>query len=313
MHNRFFRIRSKCPSCESGAIKELYRLPYESVALKKYLTGFYMPQGTVEFDYLVDAEYILCECGKCQTIYQQQIPNDEFMSRLYGHWINPDLAFAKTASMPRDYYLRYSLEIAQISTLFPAPLSNLRFLDFGMGWGAWAQMAKAFGIQSYGSELTKEQIEHSQSNGINIVEWAEISKHQFDFINTEQVFEHLPEPLETLRHLQSGLKPGGVIKISVPYARDLSRRLKLMDWSAAKESRNSLNPVAPLEHINYFTRKSLKHMGDLLGMENVTIPLAKQYAHTLLFQGDIKSSLINALRPIHRSTTGNYVLLRKMG
>ena len=57
-----------------------------------------------------------------------------------------------------------------------------------------------------------------------LVEQAE--NLRFDFINTEQVFEHISEPLETLKELKTLLKPGGIIKISVPTADDINRRLK---------------------------------------------------------------------------------------
>jgi SAM-dependent methyltransferase len=91
-----------------------------------------------------------------------------------------------------------------------------------------------------------------------VITWDDIPKYRFDFINTEQVFEHIPEPLETLRHLIKSLETNGIIKISVPTANDVDRRLKIMDWEAPIDSRNSLDPVTPLEHINYFKRSSIR-------------------------------------------------------
>lgn len=64
--------------------------------------------------------------------------------------------------------------------------------------------------------------------------WEEIPQHQFDFINTEQVFEHIPKPLETLRYLKKALKTNGVLKISVPTANDIEQRLEIMDWKIPK-------------------------------------------------------------------------------
>ena len=68
-------------------------------------------------------------------------------------------------------------------------------------------MAKGFGCESYGTELSEERIKYASSNGIKVIAWNEIPKHSFNFINTEQVFEHIPNPLDTLIYLKDALKP----------------------------------------------------------------------------------------------------------
>jgi predicted SAM-dependent methyltransferase len=106
--------------------------------------------------------------------------------------------------------------------------------------------------ESYGTDLSKKCIEHARSSGIHVISWDDIPDHRFDFINTEQLLERLAEPLDTLRHLKSAMKEGGIIKISVPTARNIDERLKRMDWKSHRKSSYSLNPVAPMEHINCF-------------------------------------------------------------
>jgi hypothetical protein len=101
----------------------------------------------------------------------------------------------------------------------------------------------------------------------------------FDFINTEQVFEHIAAPLDTLTMLAAALRREGLIKISVPDARDLKRRLNVMDWTAPYGSRNSLNDTIPLIHVNSFTHRSLVRMAQLAGLEPVNIPLRLQYIY----------------------------------
>jgi SAM-dependent methyltransferase len=169
-----------------------------------------------------------------------------------------------------------------------------------MGWGEWVLMAKALGCDAWGTELSKERIRHAQSNGIKVVSWQEIPRHDFDFINTEQVFEHIARPLETLSHLCKALKPGGVIKISVPTASDIKRRLRLLDWAADKESANSLNPIAPLEHINFYRRKSLLRMAGIVGLREVRMPLTACY-QALFVSLSVETTLKNLLRPIYRN------------
>ncbi len=292
---------------------ELYKKPYDEPPVSDYLKSFYSSGGGVEFTYLKGAEYILCECDECRLVFQKQVPNEFLMKRLYEQWISPEKAFRQHQEIDGlDRYTYYAREIATVMAYLGKIPSQLRFLDFGMGWGKWALMAKAFGCESYGTELSEERIKYAQSTGIKTVAWEEISEYSFDFINTEQVFEHITAPLDTLIHLGGALKDNGIIKISVPTARNIRKRLKRMDWQAEKGTRNSLNPVAPLEHINCFGRKSLLKMATMAGLEEVSMPLKTQYQFMFNLRG-VRSTAKNLLLPIYRNVLKrqNYVFFRK--
>lgn len=314
MSNPWFARREECPACASGRFKAIYQSQYDEPPVKDYLSDFYSPQGMVEFEYLHGASYILCECNICGLIFQRDIPNETLMERLYEHWIDPHKVFSQQQEHDGlGYYSYYAQEIMQIISYFSKKPSSLCFLDYGMGWGKWALMAKAFGCDSYGTELSMERIQHAKSSGIKVIEWDEISQHRFDFINTEQVFEHIAEPLQTLRHLKNALKTDGILKISVPTANDIERRLRIMDWKSPKGSRNSLNPVAPLEHINFFRRASLAKMAVEAGMEEVFIPAKLQYRF-MTDWGGVKRIAKNLLLPLYRNILRkqNYVFFRNM-
>lgn len=281
--------------------------------VKDYLVDFYSSYGGVELEYLEEASYVLCECNACGLIFQEYIPNDDLMKRLYEHWIDSEKIPGQRMRDKYDleYHSKNAQEIMQIIYFFKKMPSSLDFFDFGMGWGKWALMVKAFGCNSYGSELSTERVKFAESNGIHIIEWSEIPQQNFDFINTEQVFEHISEPLNTLRHLKQALKADGILKISVPAAIDIKRRLKIMDWRAPKGSKNSLNPVAPLEHINFFRRMSLTAMAKEAGMEEMFIPAHVQLRYTTDW-GSLRKIGRNILRPIRRNLMrrSNYVFLR---
>ena len=311
MKKLWFDERKSCPGCASEEITTRYRALYSEQPIKKYLIDFYSTQGGVEFEYLKDEEYILCDCGSCGMIFQKNIPNSALMERLYEHWIDPIKAFENhKLKKKRALYANYAKEIMTIGSCFKTNPSNLRFLDFGMGWGDWLLMANGFGYESFGLELSENRIKYAKSRGIKVIGWEEAEKLCFDFINNEQVFEHIPEPLETLKKLKTLLKPGGLIKISVPTANDIDRRLKKMDWEAKKGSQNSLNHVAPLEHIQYFKRSSLIQMAEMAGMTEITIPLNRQWNNSFGWFHP-KSFVRNALIPLYRNVLKkqNYVFL----
>lgn len=311
--NRWVETRNVCPACESPDFRTLHSSPLDSGPLREYLIDAYSSApGGVEFEYLDGASYILCECARCGLIFQRDIPNDFLMERLYEHWIDP-VATRERHRTEDDlsYYAEHAQDVMQIIAFLDRIPSSLSILDFGMGWGEWAYMAKAFGCVVSGAELSSERREHSRSNGIPIVDWDEIPERQFDLINADQVFEHIAEPLATLRHLKTGLATGGLLKISVPRPQEIERRLKTMDWGAAKDSNDSLNAVAPLEHINCFRRRSLEAMADRAGMELVSIPVAVQYRNLTDWTG-IGKTAKQLIRPIYRSwlKRGNVIILR---
>jgi len=309
----YFVARDKCPACAATTIHEIYRRSYQHPPLRSFLEKAYIEVGKIEYAYLEGAEFILTQCDLCQLVFQAEVPNDELMSKIYEEWIDPALTFQHhVADQTLDYYNRVGSEVAALIAMFHQKPHTLKFLDFGMGWGEWVRLARAFGVQAMGVELSQARIQFAQSQGIPVIAWEEIGAHQFDLIYADQVFEHLAHPLETLQSLTQALKSTGLIKIGVPDGRDIQQRLQVEDWSAPKGTRNSLNATAPLEHINCFNRHALLKMGSQAGLVPLPLPLALQYTHLLL--GDSLKEIIKSLgRPIVRDVLqqGNYVLFKR--
>lgn len=308
-----FVSRASCPACGAADSQERYRRPYTAPEITQYLHDFYDPQGGVEFEYLADAQFILQQCDNCALVYQEEIPNEALMTRLYEQWLDPAKVFAAEMSgHDLGYFQRDAFEIQQLISWFGKMPSELNFFDFGMGWAVWCRMAAAFGVQASGTELSDTRIAHAKRHGIGVLTWDEIPGQDFDFINTEQVFEHIPAPLDTLKHLSLGLRPGGLVKVSVPEGRDIGQRMAKMDWQAPKGSADSLNAVAPLEHINCFNHDTIIKMGAAAGLVPVALPLGLRYR----FQdggGGLKGWLKKAVRPLyhHFGPKRTYVWLQK--
>jgi len=236
------------------------------------------------------------------------------MKKLYEEWIDPQKSFNKRIMENKLVFetcLEYAQEIMILMEYFKYLPKKLKFFDFGMGWGRWCLIAKAFGCDVYGNELSDTKITYVKGLGIKVITYNKIPKFQFDFINTEQVFEHIPNPLETLQHLIKSLNRYGLIKISVPDGSDIKRNLKILNWKAPKGSKDSLNPVSPLEHINCYNRNSIIKMADKVGLELVNIPIKTQLAYTLRWNS-LRSSIANILKPIRKNifNKGTYLFFR---
>jgi 2-polyprenyl-3-methyl-5-hydroxy-6-metoxy-1,4-benzoquinol methylase len=311
-----FDYRAACPACHSGNVQQLYACSLTESPLKEYIADFYASQGGVEFSYLEGVDFILDECLDCELIYQRAVPNFLLMHILYERWIDPSKQFrVYHLNHGVDYFARIADEIEALVRYFGKKPNELKLLDFGMGWAEWSHIASAFGCDVRGIELGQSKIDYARKFGIITLDWGEIPPGEFDVINAQEVFEHVTDPVSTLTVLCSALKPEGIMKISVPNGRDIRKRLKVMDWKAPKGSKNNLNAISPLEHINCFNSHSLLSMARRAGL--VPTPLNTTSRKKLLDR-----SVKEILRPYYRRVTkltrgddgwGTYVFFKKAG
>ena len=217
-------------------------------------------------------------------LYDQWIPISE-KSRLHG-----------IGDLNKYRYLAGQVEF--LIQHLAMPPSEISVLDFGLGWAEWGNMARAYGLKVSGSELSVERINYARSIGFEMLSWAEIPQNLFHFINTEQVFEHLVSPREILQHLAKALHPNGVIRISVPDACGMQKKLKALPRLAILP-KGYLMPIAPLEHVNGFTYKSLVTLGKQAGLKPVRPSLRAMYNGSSGWF-EIKQFAKNLLRPLAR-------------
>src|SRR5690606_33840620 len=139
--------------------------------------------------------------------------------------------------------------------------------DFGAGTGLWLQVAAALGCRTSAAEIGAGAAASLAQAGHQVFNPAALPSNQFDLINTEQVFEHLVDPRGLAIELARALRPGGILRISVPNGSDVRALLAAPNWTARKGSEGSLNAVAPLEHLNCFDHRSLLRLGSEAGLQ----------------------------------------------
>lgn len=299
-----FTTRTECPVCDGTHAKELYSSDLLDENVRVFVDRkIGDPEVLARFR---GTSYTLLKCENCGLIYQRNILSDRFLETLYDEWV----VHREETPRTREFFGYYANELFTIASLFEKPVHEIKVLDYGLGAGKWAKVAKAIGFDIWGTDLSENLLEDARRDGINTLKINELGKHQFDFINTEQVFEHLARPKETLSQLVPSLAPGGIVKISVPDGTDIEKRLPLMDWSAPRNSKRFLLPATPLVHINTFTRSVIKHMGGLFQLTPTLPALRNEYG--ILDLTSAKSLAKGMLRPIYRRLTKpTYVFLRK--
>lgn len=296
--------RAECPACGGREREALFSRPFSDPNIQFFVRE--RINASAILPDLGDTNYTLLRCRNCGLIYQKNILSDEYLSKLYNEWVVHEERVPQSA----EFFPYYANELYTIASLFDKPIDQIRVLDYGLGAGKWAKVAGAIGFNIRGTDLSAKLIESAMVSGISALPINEIGKHQFDFINTEQVFEHLPRPKDTIAELIRCLAPGGIIKISVPDGKGIERRLHLMDWSAPRYSTRFLIPVTPLMHINTFTDAAIRHMGEIHGMRAVRPSLGHEY--NMLDATSLGKLAKSFVRPIYRRVARiAYVFLRR--
>jgi len=112
---------------------------------------------------------------------------------------------------------------------FPRFVPGGLALDVGSGSGVYLSFLKKHGWNVQGVDIGAEAVRAArESFGIDVfegnVEDAPFPPESFDFIHMSHVIEHLPDPVATLAHVATLLRPGGTLYIETPNVESYGRR-----------------------------------------------------------------------------------------
>ncbi|MGI4843164.1 MAG: class I SAM-dependent methyltransferase [Janthinobacterium lividum] len=287
--------RGQCPACRRTSTRKLYSEPLDSPDISRYLQEHYGRRVERDFS---GYEYELAQCEHCGLAFQAQVPAPALLEEIYDHWLPATEREAVAARWGRDDYRYLAEQVQFMLDHFRVRPGSIKALDFGFGWAEWAKMASAYGVEVCGAELSQVRIDYARSVGIPVVDGAALPQGEFHFINTEQVFEHLLEPGDTLATLARALRPGGLVKVSVPNcAKSIRKLLGARNFGAL--SAGDIMPIAPFEHINAFSYDSLCALGREAGLVPLRPSLRKLYNASSGWM-EAKTALKTLARPVYR-------------
>ena len=184
-------------------------------------------------------------------------PDEDFLGQYYAQLGNAQandrrnrIEFARSASMAKSAEQMIDW-IEEKTSVIPADNSAA---DFGSGSG-WMALSLVKHIQNVvATDFSYEAISHIRElNNMIRLETLEGfwgSDQEFDLISSVDVFEHLTDPVETLKRLYKKTRTGGHVFISVPNFNSYFSRVCL-----------GIHPYfAYPAHLNYFTQKSLMQL-----------------------------------------------------
>jgi 2-polyprenyl-3-methyl-5-hydroxy-6-metoxy-1,4-benzoquinol methylase/rubredoxin len=241
--------RVKCPVCNFNKIWSIYKLSYGDLEIKNFLEVYYNKK--LNLDLITNNEYNLLECKNCKFIFQESIPNELFSEHLYENLISATASLKKKEENITNLKKKYYNEIFLIKKIFKERKINI--LEFGAGWGFWSLEAKKSGFNVSCLELSKSRVEYMKSKDLNVINAIEKNKPKYDLIYSDQTFEHISDPKETLDLLNGSLNLGGYILLNFPSSFGFKRKVK-NNYTPNKDEAH------PLEHLNLFNRSSMNHL-----------------------------------------------------
>lgn len=258
--------RPVCELCGSTRKACLYSVPFSDPRVLAFVDTYY--EGRVDQRCLQGGVYEIVKCLDCGFIWQAYVLNENGMRELYENWISAEHSLAKKKFAGLGLYDEYARQVRTAIRHFGKKPFELNVLDFGMGWGYWCLMAKAFGCNVHGFETSHARVRYAEQRGLDVfADLTEVCGQRFDFINAEQVFEHVVQPRELLTAVAATLKPSGVVYLSVPNGLHIEESVARPEWRPSKD------PVQPLEHVNCFVHETLLRLAESSGLKLLDGPL----------------------------------------
>ena len=215
-------------------------------------------------------EFEVIHCQLCDFKHVIPLPKSEELEKLYS-----EEYYSKEKSLYIERYVEdkewWDITYDQRFTLFESYLQQKgrSLLDVGSGPGLFLKKGQELGWIVKGIEPSTQAAEYSREVlKLDIEENfldANLAKNlgQFDVVNLGEVIEHLSDPTEMLKIVNSMLHNGGLISIIAP--NDFNPFQLLLENSC------DYDPwwIAPPHHLNYFDKESLSKLLDRCGFEVV--------------------------------------------
>lgn len=293
--------RGRCPACLSPDQTVLAEVPFNSSVLKPLLAQYYPTAPTN-----VEGTYRVASCDRCGTIYQTEVGDGTVLSEVYENWVDTAVDEGWVAQAEwlawNPKQSRDGHEIMTAAAILGMRPARMKTLDYGMGHGLWARVSKGLGCQSYGFDMSERCTRIANSHGVKTVAFDIISDGKFDFINAEQVMEHVTNVDDVMKPIADGLRPGGLLKISVPAQNQVRAALSQVMAGDTPDA-VALDPAFPFEHVNAFTAQGLETLGKRFGLQRVTPTLGQRFAF-LRYPGSVSAGHAkNTLKELGRPFT----------
>lgn len=285
--NIFFNSRKFCPLCKSKKVKIIFSKKFDQIKTKEFFKSHLNKKFPMKI--LNNRYYEISECEKCYFIFQKNILNKKYNYKFYNDYVDHEDALKKNI-------FKWNAEIDLINRIFED--KNINILEYGAGLGAWLKPIKNNGYKNiHAVEISK--IRRKYLMKLNIKSSAKLKgiNKKFDLIYSDQTFEHLTEPGKVINNLSKLLKKNGYIIFKIPSGFNFKNKLG-DNYFAQKDE------AIPLEHINIFTKGSIKFIKETFKLSNV-----RSFSFYKIYERKFYKNLVSFL--YHQYSGKNFILQKK--
>ena len=245
--------KSVCVICKSSNTRQMYA---GNADVKKL-------SFTYEFSPNAKKTFRVVRCNNCSHVFCSPLPKD--MYKYYEDVVDKNY-------LPQDVDRKYTART--ILTEISKYKKKGEILDIGCATGDFLEVAQDFGYNATGLELSKWSVAIAQKKGLKIY-CESIEAHakrftqKYDLVTLWGVIEHFEKPREELEYINKLLKPKGIVVLWTGDVDSVTSRLMGRNWWYWLG-----------QHIQYFTRASLKLLGEETGFRQIfskTYPQAATY------------------------------------
>ncbi len=195
-------------------------------------TRFLLEGWDITFGYPEPAE--VYRCRDCGHVFASGELTPEQLSDMYTHYYpRSQFDVENYRPYPEKKGFWYWLD-GEDGYAFRHVSARARVLDIGCGFCETLGYHKARGCEVYGIEADENAGKIAERYGFNVhiglFDPALYEPQFFDYVTMDQVLEHVIDPLKTLSEINSVLKPGGQLVLSVPNLRALGRYFFGRHW-----------------------------------------------------------------------------------
>ena len=180
-----------------------------------------------------------------------------------------------------------------------------KLLEIGCGLGNFLYVAHQAGFDVQGIDVSESAVKHANDAlgenraQVGLLEDLSLAPESYDIIVLADVIEHVRDPKAFLKHVETLVKPGGIIFMAAPSLDSFTARLMGRYWIEFK-----------LEHLFYFNRKTLSQLIQSCGFTDVRLSGGKKVLSFDYIVGHFIQFPVPVLTPLVRLV--NWVLPKSL-
>nr|MBI4156734.1 class I SAM-dependent methyltransferase [Candidatus Woesearchaeota archaeon] len=250
------------------------------------------------------AKFNLVKCLNCKLIFVDPLPNSTQRKEMYSkdYFETNKLSGTREKGYMEDQEY-YEQDFKNILRIVKKYKRNGRFLDIGCAAGYFLNLARKYGYQVHGVEISKFASEFARKkfkldvfNGE--LENAKFKDNFFDIVVAANVLEHVEDPNKFLLEIKRILKPNGILVIDIPtYVNSPYYKIVKLISGMFKKDKDvakmfKVNQEKMPYHLYEFSPRNLKMMLKKLGFKLLETKADVPYPEVIFSKKGFKYRLI---------------------